>query len=159
MSAKAIIKKEKKKISYKPKRKRTLENMLHADELGTPTNRKKPSEFKAECNLEHSRRNAMERHGMDEDSLDAAVRLIEEAARDGSTSLTKLVDYGHGIRVTGSVVLLRPDHRGKSRSLWAASLYPGEWIPIVYDNATKSPVSVLPQSTLQDYSHVLDLRK
>lgn len=155
MSAKAIIKKEKKKIAYKPKRKRGFDSMVHADEMSSPTDRKNPAEFKAECNKEHSRRSAMERYGMDEDTLNTAVELIEDAIRTGSTSLVKLIDYGHSIKVSSSAVLCRNDHRGKSRALWAVSLYPGEWIPIVYDNATKSPVSVLPSGALQDFDHIL----
>lgn len=101
-------------------------------------------ESKAGSNWSHASRRAAERFGVSLEVIENAVQAIKT----------------HGNSHSNGVVMLRPDHRGSSRTLWAVreSLEdrPGIcWLPVVYDNATSSPISVLPDYALDHYCQLL----
>ena len=114
-----------------------------------------PTEFKRRCNYDHALFNAKERQGITQEVFDLAIRTIELCISEDIKPSFK-----------NGVLKLRPDHRGKHRTLWAvlvnSQAYADggfatsllDWAPIVYDHVTKSPVSVLPHHVLDDYAHL-----
>lgn len=98
-----------------------------------------PARIKAGCNRSHARRRAAERYGLDLSAESLAA--IEATIRGGGPH----------------AVLLRPDHRGKDRGLYAVRL-DGAWLPAVFDRATDSLVTFLPARELEHYRHVFEPR-
>lgn len=100
----------------------------------------KPAEFKEMCNWGHTTNNALHRYSIDGDVVRGAVAAIEA--------------HIAGEIPAFAVLILRPDFRSKDRSLYAV-LVDGEWLPIIYCTATKSPVTILPQSALVGYEEAI----
>ena len=63
---------------------------------------------------------------------------------------------GHVVRT--AVESIEADIRGKDRALYAVKVE-SEWLPIVYDLATKSPVTILPAHSLRQYHDFLNPKK
>lgn len=113
------------------------------DDHGMPPGMK-PAEYKAQCNLRHTDKRAYHRYDLDGDVVTGAMQSIQAEIR-GEIPLYQ-------------VRILRPDIRGKDRTLYAV-LVDGEWLPIIYDGATQTPVTILPQESLDPYRSVLDFQK
>lgn len=105
--------------------------------------RTKPAELKAMSNLAHSAYRLEHRFDFD----GQVVKSISAAiAADASGDIP-----------LHEVKLLRPDFVYANRSLYAV-LIDGEWVPVVWCSATKSPVSVLPKEALDPYLSVLRIK-
>jgi hypothetical protein len=99
-----------------------------------------PAAYKAQCNLRHSDKRAYHRYDLGGEVVTGAMQSIQAEIR-GEIPLYQ-------------VRILRPDVKGKDRTLYAV-LVDGEWLPIIYDAATKTPVTILPDTALEPYRHVL----
>jgi hypothetical protein len=97
-----------------------------------------PSIFKAACNRSHARKRGMERYGLSGE----AVAEIEARVR-----------YSEG---GPDVIMLRPDHRGKDRALFAVR-WEDRWVLPVFDMATDSIVTFVPPRDVANYAHVLGI--
>ena len=61
----------------------------------------------------------------------------------------------HGNCHQRGIVLLRPDHRGESRMLYAVRTNDGSWIPVVWDSGLKVSRTILPEDALFEYRPLL----
>jgi hypothetical protein len=93
--------------------------------------------LKAHCNRLHARHAAAERHGVVLTPLD--IRVIEAMIREGH----------------GDARCVAPDANGLGRPLHAVR-WDGRWLPVCYDPATQSVITVLPDRVLDPYLAVLD---
>lgn len=99
-----------------------------------------PVEWKIGQNLIHSTHRGKHRYAIDGEIVVMASASIQ-AEVDGRIPMC-------------AVKLLRPDNHYQNRSLYAV-LVDGEWIPIVWCNATSSSVTILPPESLAPYQSVL----
>ncbi len=97
-----------------------------------------PVALKAACNRAHAFRRATERYP-DIGITRATIRNFESRIRLGSSP---------------DCVIISPDHRGKERHLWALR-HEDAWLPVVFDVATDSVMTVLPPRALDRYMAVL----
>lgn len=109
---------------------------------GDPTGRRAstppPARLKAACNRAHARRRAAERYSINWTA--AQVAEVEATIRAGGTA---------------DCVPIRPDHWNRERQLWAVK-QEGRWLPVLYDGATASLLSVLPERALDPYRSGLE---
>ena len=97
-----------------------------------------PSEFKAACNRVHARRRFAERYG--QPMSGGELRAIEAMIRAGTGA---------------DVVMLRPDHRSEHRMTYGVR-WEGRWILPVYDSATASVITFLPEDLVHVFRPVLE---
>lgn len=105
-------------------------------EYPSPWNNQPPAEAKAIANRIHTRQRAWERYGLDWSA--ARIAAIEAAIRAGSPE----------------AIPLHRDDTHRRRMRYAIREH-GDWFPVVYDEATRSLMSVLPAQALDVYRPML----
>jgi hypothetical protein len=95
-----------------------------------------PAALKRACNMAHARARAAERYALDltNADLESIAARIQAGADD--------------------VAFLRRDSTVKAR-LWVAVRRDGGWLPIVYDEATRSVLTALPEYAIDAYRSYL----
>ncbi len=93
-----------------------------------------PKQEKALSNFEHAAKRGLERFGL----VRHEIREIEQMVKTSGSN----------------ICFLKFDMEFKNRS-WVAVFYGNAWIPVVWDCATNSIVTILPESAILDYSYVL----